>query len=338
MSMKKKVVMRWHMLVGILILLLSQPSLSFADVLIISSNGENQALLVDPSNLKVLASLPTDKGPHDIAVSPDGRYAYIAITGGQQEPGHTITVIDLKQRTVKATFDLGSYKQPHDVRVSRDGRLLWATCAPSKAVVEIDTRNGKIIRDWKLGQDGAWMLVVTPDDRKIYTANLEGRSVSVIDRKANIVRSIAFDSGQIGMDISPNGREVWVHQIEKNQISVIDVATDKVVATFASGGQGVGRVKFIPDGRHVLVPYNQSKNLVVFEAASRRLVGNIPLSASPKVITVSPDNKRAFITSPATNQTLVVDLITRQETATFLTGKMPDGIAWAVTRPGKGRP
>jgi len=321
-----------QMFVLILMLMSGWSSISLADVLVVSRNGEHQALLVDPKNYHVIAALPTGKGPHEIAVSPDGRSAYIAISGNGQEPGRTITVLDLTQRTVKATFDLGSYRQPHDLRVSRNGALLWVTCAPSKAVLEIDTRSGKILRDWKLDQDGAWMLVVTPDERKIYTANLEGKSVSIIDRRANTVRSIAFESSQIGMDVSPNGREVWVHRMEKQQISVIDVATDKVVATFESGGQGFGRVKFTPDGKYVLVPQSESKNLVVFEAASRRLLETILLSSSPKVITVSPDSKRAFITSPSTDQAMVIDLVTWKEVSTFPTGKTPDGIAWAATR------
>lgn len=316
--------------VGLWLLLSCQPAASVADVLVISSNGENRALFVDPSNGKVLASLPTDNGPHDIAVSPDGRHAYIAITGGPQEAGHTITAIDLARRTVRSVFDLGAYKQPHDLRVSRDGTRLWVTCAPSKAVLEIDTRDGKIIREWALDKDGAWMLIVTPDDRKIYTANLEGKSVTIIDREAKTVRTIAFEGGLIGIDVSPDGREVWVHDLEKSQISVVDVTSDRVVATFGSAGQGAGRIKFTPDGRHVLVPQGQSRNLAVFEAASRRLVKSVPLSAAPKVITVAPDGKRAFITSPPTNQTIVVDLVTLQESVTFPTGKSPDGIAWAA--------
>lgn len=326
-----KAMIRWQMLAGALFLLMSAPSISFADVLVISSNGENQALLVDPSNFKLIAALPTGKGPHEIATSPDGRYAYVAISGSQQEAGRTITVLDLKLRAVKATFDLGGYRQPHDLRVSRDGALLWVTCAPSRAVLEVNTQTGKIIRNWKLDKDGAWMLAVTPDERKIYTANLEGKSVSIIDRKTGSVSSIEFDSAQIGMDISPDGRKLWVHHGDRNQISVIDAATDKVVATFASEGRGFGRVKFTPDGKYVLVPQSESKNLVVFEADSRRMVENIRLSASPKVIGVSSDSRRAFITCPSANQTLVVDLVARKETAAFSTGKSPDGISWAAS-------
>jgi DNA-binding beta-propeller fold protein YncE len=320
----------------VVLLLFSFASLAVGQVLksegalVISVNGENQIALIDPATYKALARLPSGINPHDIAVSTDGRYAYIAVMGTQSEPGHSVTVLDLKQRVVKTTIELNPYNRCHDLKVSRDGARLWATCAPSKAVIEIDTRSGRIIRDWKLDQDGAWMLVVTPDERKIYTANLEGKSVSVIDRRANTVRALPFDSSQIGIDVAPNGREVWVHHTEKRELSIIDVATDKVVATLPSGGQGFGRVKFTPDGEHVLVPQNESRNLAVFDAAARKLIANITLSASPKVMAIAPDGKRAVITSPEADLAMVVDLVAWKEVSAFPTGKRPDGIAWAV--------
>ncbi|HKQ75997.1 MAG TPA: YncE family protein [Blastocatellia bacterium] len=300
------------------------------EVLVVSINGENQAALVDPATYKVLARLPTGINPHDIAVSADGRYAYVAVMGTTQEPGHSVTVLDLSRRAVKSAIELNPYNRCHDLRVSRNGARLWATCAPSKAVIEIDVSSGRIMRDWKLDQDGAWMLVVTPDERKIYTANLEGKSVSVIDRRANTVRTLPFDSSQIGIDVAPNGREVWVHHKEKQELSIIDVTTDKVVATLPSSGQGFGRVKFTPDGKYVLVPQNESKNLAVFGAAARKLIANISLSATPKVMTVAPDGKRAIITSPESDLAMVIDLVARKEVSTFPTGKTPDGVAWAA--------
>ena len=320
-----------HIFLLILMLMSGCSSIVFADVLVVSRNGENQALLVDPGNYQVVAALPTGKGPHEIAVSPDGRFAYIAISGNSEEVGHTITVLDLVLRKVKATFDLGDYRQPHDLRVSRNGALLWVTCAPSKAILEIDTSSGKILKSWTHDQEGAWMLVVTPDERKIYTSNIEGKSVTILDRRANTVRSIPFESGQYGIDVSPNGREVWVFHIEKEQISIIDVATDRVVTTFASGGHGSGRIRFTANGKYVLVAHSGSKSLVVFDAARRRPIQNIPLSVPPKVLEVSPDGKRAFITSPSTDQAMVIDLVAGKEVSTFPTGKTPDGIAWATT-------
>lgn len=312
-----------------LVILLSSLSV-FAQkgLLVVSNNGENQALIVEADSLRTVAAIPIGTNPHDIAVSSDGRFAYIAIMGTRDAAGNTIEVIDLENRSLKKTINLGKYKQCHDVRVSKNGKLLWTTCAPSKAVLEIDTDTGKILKTWDLTDDGAWMLVVTPDERKIYTANLEGKSVSVINRKTNKVSSIKFQSGQIGIDVSPDGNEVWVHHIEESKVSVIDARTDKVLTTFPSNGKSFGRLKFTSNGKYVLVPQSESKNMTVFDAKTRQLVADIPLSFSPKVITISADSQKAFLTSPPNNKMMVIDLQTFKEINAVPMGKNTDGIAF----------
>lgn len=69
-------------------------------------------------------------------MSPDQRHAYVAA-------GKSITVIDLKQRKVKATFDLGPHSA-HDIRVSRDNRRLWLACAPTQSILELDAETDGI--------------------------------------------------------------------------------------------------------------------------------------------------------------------------------------------------
>ena len=79
--------------------------------------------------VEVRAKLPTGRGPHEVAVSPDGALAYVSNYGvfgvfrdGEQrsEPGHSLTVLDLGTRAVRDTFDLGEYSRPHGILVSGD--------------------------------------------------------------------------------------------------------------------------------------------------------------------------------------------------------------------------
>jgi hypothetical protein len=110
----------------IVIFLFSFATLAFGqalkqDALVVSVNGENQAALIDPTTYEVVARLPSGINPHDIAVSPDGRYAYIAVMGTPQEPGHSVTVLDIMRRVVKTTIELNPYNRCHDLRVSHNG-------------------------------------------------------------------------------------------------------------------------------------------------------------------------------------------------------------------------
>jgi YVTN family beta-propeller protein len=285
-------------------------------VLVMASMGESRVAIVDGATYQTLATLETGKNPHEVRVSPDGRHAYVAA-------GKVITAVDLKSRKVKATFDLGSYSA-HDIRVSRDGRRIWAACAGAQTVLEMDSEAGRITRAYRTEQQGSWFVEVTPDERKLYTPNLEGKSVSVIDRATGRVKVIRFEHPVYGIDITPDGKEVWV---SGRDLSVIDTATDGVIATVKAPEADTGRIRITSDGARVAVAL--LKKLAVFDTKTRRLISETPLGASPKVLTLSGDNRRAFLTNPGDNSVSVVDIVAGRQLGVFPTGAKPDGIGWA---------
>ena len=100
-----------------------------AGVLVIAQMEDSLVILVESETYKTLVTLETGKNPHEVRVSPDQRHAYVAA-------GKSITAINLRQRKVRATFDLGVHAA-HDIRVSRDGRRLWLACAPTQSVLKL---------------------------------------------------------------------------------------------------------------------------------------------------------------------------------------------------------
>ena len=54
---------------------------ALADTLIVLNKSDHEAALVDPETLAVVAKLPTGKGPHEVAVTPDGRWAFVSNYG-----------------------------------------------------------------------------------------------------------------------------------------------------------------------------------------------------------------------------------------------------------------
>lgn len=287
-----------------------------AGVLAVAYMDESQVALVDGATYRTLVTLATGKGPHEVRVSPDGRDAYVAA-------GKTITAVDLRRRRVRATFDLGSYSA-HDIRVSRDGRRVWAACAGAQAILELEAETGKTLRTYRTDRQGSWFVEVTPDERKLYTPNLEGHSVSVIDRATGRVKVIDFEHPVYGIDITPDGKQVWV---SGRGLAVIDTATDEVIARVKASEPETGRIVITSDGERVVVAL--LKRLAVYDVKSRRLIGETELGASPKVLTLSADNRRAFLTNPDDDSVSVVDLVVGKQVDTFRTGRKPDGIGWA---------
>lgn len=328
-----------HRFLTAIVLSLALPALAAAGTLIVLNKSDHDAALVNPDTLEVIAKLPTGQGPHEVAVSPDGRTAYVANYGAfgvfrdtgerRSEPGNTITVLDLAGRKVRATFSLGEYQMPHGIWVSKDGQRLWVTVERNQAVLELDASSGEILKAWTTGQRTSHMLVPTPDERKLYIANIGSGSATVINRGDDSVKTIATGAGAEGIDVSPDGKEVWVTNRGANTVSVIDTATDTIVASFESGGAMPIRAKFTPDGKEVWVSNARSNAVTVFDAATRKLLATIEVGAVPVGIQMTPDGRRAFVANTNQNQVTVIDVPARKVLRNFSTGTEPDGMAWA---------
>jgi YVTN family beta-propeller protein len=312
-----------------------------ADLLIVLNKSDHEAALVDPDSYAILVKLPTGQGPHEVAVSPDGHWAFVTNYGaygifraGQQvnEPGRSITAIDLAKRKVHATHDLGEHRKPHGIAVSRDGRLVWVTCEGTQTVLELDAGNGRIRHAWKTDQNIGHMLVPSRDEKKLFVANIGSGSITVIERASGRIASFATGAGAEGLDVSPDGREVWVANRSANTVSVVDVAADSVTAQLESGGEFPIRVKFTPDGRQAWVSNAKSNEVAIFDAKTRKRLGAVAVGAVPVGIQMSPDGKRAFVANTNDDRVTVIDVAKRAVIRTLETGDEPDGMAWARGR------
>jgi YVTN family beta-propeller protein len=309
------------------------------ETLIVLNKSDHEAALVHPETFTVMARVPTGKGPHEAAVSPDGRTAYVTNYGSfaifkegerpRMEPGRSITVIDLQARKVKATFDLGDFRQPHGIAVSRNGKLLWVTVEGSQAVLELDAASGQVLKSWKTAQNVSHMVEPTPDERKLYVANIGSGSVTVINRSTDEVKSIPTGAGAEGIAATRDGKQVWVTNRGANTISVLDTATDQILASFESGGAMPIRVKFTVDGKQAWVSNARSNAVTVFDVATRELIGKIEVGAVPVGIQMTPDGRRAFVANTNDNKVTVMDVASRTVLSTFVPGTEPDGMAWA---------
>jgi YVTN family beta-propeller protein len=310
-----------------------------AGLLLVLNKSDHELAMVDPGTLAVVARIATGRGPHEVAVTPDQRRAFVSNYGmyavfreGERvdEPGNTLSVVHLGRRAVVDTFVLGEYRKPHGIWVSRDGRHVWVTCEGAQAVLELDAATGAIARVWRTGQDVCHMLVPTPDESRLYVSNIRSGSVTVIDRRTDAVRTIATGAGAEGIDVTPDGTEVWVTNRAANTVSVIATATDSVVEAFEAGGEMPIRVKFTPDGREAWVSIARSNELAVFDVRARRRLAGIAVGAMPVGLQLSPDAARVFVANSNDDRISVVDRAERQVLGTFTTGHEPDGMAWVA--------
>jgi DNA-binding beta-propeller fold protein YncE len=119
-----------------------------------------------------------------------------------------------------------------------------------------------------------------------------------------------------------------VSNADSNVITILDVATDSVRAAFQSGGRRPVRLKFTPDGALVVISHDGSRDVTVMDARTRRVLRVIQLDASPKVLDVSADGRRAVVSQPDARKIAIVDLERGVLVAYVAVNGVPDGVGF----------
>lgn len=330
---------------------LQQNSMATSTLLVLEK-AQNTLVIVDPVALKIIGRVPAGNDPHEVAVSDDGRTAYISNYGGFGAiGGNTISVVDLVALKPRAAIDLGALRSPHGLALA--GGKLYFTAEGAKVVGRYDPSTNKI--DWVVGtgQDRTHMIVVSNDTRTIFTSNVSSATVSIIEQRVGQlpgpgprpagappgpggppradwhVTNIAVGKGSEGFDLSPDGKELWVANAQDQTVSVIDVAEKKVVQTLPST-KSANRLKFTPDGQYVFVSDLGGNEMLVIDAKARKEFKRIPLAGNSEGILMAPDGMHAYTTLNSRDAVAVIDLRTMTVSGEVKTGRGPDGLAWAT--------
>jgi YVTN family beta-propeller protein len=301
-----------------------------AGTLLVVNKGSSTLAIVAPNTMDSI-TVPTGPTPHEVAASADGKYAVVTNYGSHQD-GTTISVIDLTTRKEIHRVDLGDLRGPHGVAFY-NGKAYF-TVEGSKKIARYDPASNQI--DWthEIGQNRTHMLVLAKDGRTIYTSNINSDSVTVVSADtggqqwSNTV--IPVGKGPEGIDLSPDGKEVWAANSGDGTVSIIDTAKKKVTQTINVGTKHSNRLKFTPDGKLVLISDLGSGDLLVMDAASRKEQKRMNLGKNAEGILILPDGSRAFVAVSGDNKVVLIDLKTFAVAPASLAGVDPDGMAWVA--------
>src|SRR5437764_12692330 len=264
--------------------------------LLVLNKPQARLLIVDPVAKKVIGEVPTGTGPHEVTASEDGKLAFVS-NYGNETPGNSISVIDLAARKELRRHELGALRRPHGI-VASHGKVYF-TAENNKVVARYDPATDAV--DWLqgTGQDVTHMLVITPDQTKIFTANILSDSISLMEPMGSgqnwHVTQIAVGKRPEAIDLSPDGKEVWTAHSVDGGVSIIDVSAKKVKETIPALTKHSNRLKFTPDGQMVLISDAESNQVLAIESCTRKLLKRIPVCAVPLGIQMNPDNKQAYV-------------------------------------------
>ncbi len=307
--------------------LLLAAGLANAATLLVLNKEDATLVMIDPASGKILGTVATGEGPHEVAT--DGKLAFVG-NYGAQTPGHTLSVIDLASKKELHRVDVAPLQRPHGVFVS--GGKLYFTAETNRLIARYDPATNQI--DWVMGTglSGTHMVMLTRDGSKIFTSNIGSDAIGIFERGANPqawnFTAISVGKGPEAIEISPDEKEIWTAHSRDGGVSIIDIASKKVVGTIDAHTKRSNRLKITPDGKTVLISDLDAGELVVLDRASRKETKRIKLSKAPEGILIVPDGSRAYVAVNGDNYLAVVDLKTFDVTGKVETGRGPDGMAW----------
>ena len=304
--------------------------------------------LLDAGSGEVTATLPTGAGPHEVAVSPDGRRAAIADYGTGEAPG-----LD-PDRDRRAG---GAGGQDRSTWATTGGPTAWPGTPADRLLrdrrrrrrrsSEVDPEAGRVRRAIETGQEISHMVAVTPDGARAFVANIGSGSVTRDrPRRGQEARGRGDRRGRRG-DRGVAGRpRVWVANRAADTVSVIDAGQP--------GGGGDGDARRLPDPRrgHARRPVGAGverplrddqrdrcrprprwRGRSSWGSRRRRARGACSSfgdeSPVPIGIEIAPDGKRAWVAAANADAIVVLDLERWKPAGTLTAGREPDGMGYS---------
>jgi len=243
-------------------------------------------------------ALPAGTFPWGLALSPDGRYAYVA---GFQ--GNTLTVVDTTTRTVVASVGTGEY--PRDVVVSRDGRRAYVT-------------NWGLYNGNGSGRTNPAPSVATPPPDGNYNAprtssvwiyDLSSPAAPTVSTKVRVGRDlngtdVVSGSLPTSVALSPDGSRFAVTAANNDLVELRDAASGALVrlvdlAAVPGGPTGAApnAVAWAPDGRTLYVSLGGRDAVAAVDPATGTTGGLIPTGWYPSAVAVSADGAHLYVAS-----------------------------------------
>jgi DNA-binding beta-propeller fold protein YncE len=294
-------------------------------ILLVCNKHDDTMSFVDGQTYAILKTIPVGPNPHEIAITPDQRFAYIS---NYRPPGDTISVVDLVKRRHIGQINTGEYTRIHGAAMAPDG-MAYFTAGQTGYVVEVDTATNQVTRGIPTHGKISHMVYVSPDGTQLFTANMDTRNISMIDRAtAQLVKRISAGRGAGCVGFEPDGEHIWALNEEAGTINIIEMVKHTAVDTFDCPSFPV-RIVFTRDGRRAFVAcWSEQGELVSFDVKTRKETGRVRVGDQAIGLVLSPDEKHVLIGCEHTDGVHVVNTKTLKVEHRIHTGDGSDALAF----------
>ncbi len=313
-----------------------------ADLLVVEK--KNNSVGFYASTGQRVGGVPVGETPHEVALSRDGRYAYVSDNGvlwmDYDGPGgNTISIVDLQLRRRVGILPLGKFHRPHGIGPDPRSSRAFVTAENPDRLVLVDLDARAVIRDFDNGGVDPHMVTFAPDGWG-YVSNTASGTVGAVHATTGELHLIEVGKGPQGSLLSRDGTKLWVTCRDEGRIDVIDTASKSVIGSIPTGA-GVNRIVATDDEDLLVYSLQTGEAVGIADPHAMKELAQIPLGGAPLSISLSKDDRHAFAGVQDEDQVWIVSVRDRKVVQVIDTppGMGPDPVVEIGTyRPSRARP
>ncbi|HET6960498.1 MAG TPA: YncE family protein [Vicinamibacterales bacterium] len=309
---------------------LSPAVAQFPTRIYVPNSGSNTVDVIDPVSFKIVEHFAVGRQPQHITPSYDLKRLWVLADLGDSvteidpatgKKGQTIWVKDpynmyytpdgqfaivVAEREARLNFlNPSTMKMVESVKVpcrgidhmdfAANGRFLIASCEFAASLVKVDVSTRQPVGTLALEAGGMPQDVrSSPDGSLFYVADMMANGVYVVDPYTfTRVEFIPTGKGAHGISISRDAKLMYVSNRGEGSISVVDLATRKVVTRWEIPNGGTPDMGGItPDGNTLWLSGRYSHEVYAFDTRDGHLQARIKVGKGPHGLAVFPQPGR----------------------------------------------
>ena len=173
-------------------------------------------------------------------------------------------------------------------------------------------------------------VAVNPVTNKIYVANTNNGTVTVIDGATNNTSTVPVGSNPYAVAVNPVTNKIYVTSCYSgtgcsNTVTVIDGATNDT-STIPTG-MSPQALAVNPVTNKIYVANTNSNTVTVIDGATNTVTSTVNVGTSPIAVAVNPVTNQVYVANIGSANVSVIDGATNTVTSTVTTGTSPQSVA-----------
>lgn len=255
--------------------------------------------------------LPNQNNPTGIAITPDGRKAYV---GDESNPPTShVYAIDLVNGST-TDIPMAGHQSSSHVAISPDGTTVVTSLSFEAIIQEIDVATNAL--GGTIGLPAGYLplgLGFSPDGTKIYVSSASALKLSVLS--GGVMTDEIFlgsNYDPIELAVTPDGSEVYIADFGSTDLKIVSTTSLTVTTLPLGGGVPLVMPAISPDGQFAYITAKNEGGFIgrVYQVSipTKTFLNTTNLPHIVIGIAITPDGKRAYVCLPLAHEIIVLDL------------------------------